>query len=51
MMLGELADSLIASSALVVPNKLSIAGYRFINPDLEDALRLLLGRQQILSQE
>lgn len=51
MMLGELADAMITSSALVVPNKLSSAGYRFVNPDLEDTLRLLLGRQQIISQE
>jgi uncharacterized protein (TIGR01777 family) len=49
MMLGELADAMITSSALVVPNKLSSAGYRFVNPDLEDAFRLLLGRQQIIS--
>jgi len=51
MMLGELADSFIASSTLALPKKLSLAGYKFINPDLEDALRLLLGRQQIISQE
>lgn len=51
MMLGEFADAMIASSTLVVPNKLSLAGYRFVNPDLEDTLRLLLGRQQIISQE
>lgn len=51
MMLGELADSLMVPSTLVIPKKLSLAGYRFINPDLEDALRLLLGRQQIISQE
>ena len=51
MMLGELADAMIRSSALVVPNKLSSAGYKFVNPDLEDAFRLLLGRQQIISQE
>src|SRR5918992_330254 len=51
MMLGELSDAMIASSTLVVPNKLSLAGYRFVNPDLEDTLRLLLGRQQIISQE
>ena len=50
MMLGELADAMITPSTLVVPNKLSSAGYRFLNPDLEDALRLLLGRQ-IISQE
>src|SRR5919112_538299 len=51
MMFGELADSTMGSSALVVPKKLSLAGYRFINQELEDALRLLLGRQQIISQE
>jgi NAD dependent epimerase/dehydratase family enzyme len=51
LMFGELADSTIASSTLAVPKKLSLAGYRFLNPDLEDALRLLLGRQQIISQE
>lgn len=50
MMLGELADTLITSSTLVVPNKLSSAGYKFVNPELEDAFRLLLGRQ-IISQE
>jgi uncharacterized protein len=49
--LGELADSMMASSTLVIPKKLSLAGYRFINSDLEDALRLLLGRQQIISQD
>jgi uncharacterized protein len=48
MMLGELADAMIRSSALVVPNKLSSAGYRFVNPDLEDAFRLLLGRQRTI---
>jgi uncharacterized protein len=48
MMLGELADAMITS--MIVPNKLSSAGYRFVNPDLEDAIRLLLGRQ-IISQE
>jgi uncharacterized protein len=48
MMLGELADAMIRSSALVIPNKLSSAGYRFVNPDLEDAFRLLLGRQRTI---
>ena len=48
-MLGELADTMMASSALVIPKKLSSAGYQFINADLEDTLRLLLGRQQIIS--
>ena len=30
MMLGELADAMITPSTLVVPNKLSSAGYRFV---------------------
>jgi uncharacterized protein (TIGR01777 family) len=51
MVLGELANSFLASSTLVLPKKLSSAGYKFRNPNLEDALRLLLGRQQIISQE
>jgi uncharacterized protein (TIGR01777 family) len=50
MMFGELEDALISSSALVVPNKLSSAGYRFVNPKVEDTLRLLVGHQ-IISQE
>jgi uncharacterized protein len=50
MMFGELEDALISSSALVVPNKLSSAGYRFVNPKVEDTLRLLVGHQ-IMSQE
>ena len=50
MVFGELEDVLISSSALVVPNKLSSAGYRFVNPKVEDTLRLLVGHQ-IISQE
>lgn len=49
IMLGELADALITPR--VVPNKLSSAGYKFVNPDLEDTLRLLLGRQYNISQK
>ena len=50
IVLGELANAMITSSTLAMPNKLSSAGYRFVNPDLEDAFRLLLGRQ-FISQE
>jgi len=45
---GELADYVISSSSFVLPKKLSIAGYPFINTDLEDTLRLLLGHQNVI---
>ena len=41
---GELADALLLASARVEPARLLAAGYRFRHPDLEDALRHLLGR-------
>jgi uncharacterized protein (TIGR01777 family) len=45
---GELADYVISSSSFVLPKRLSIAGYRFMNTDLENTLRLLLGRQNVI---
>ena len=47
LVFGELADNLINSSALVLPNKLLSTGYKFVNPNLGDALMLLLGRHII----
>jgi hypothetical protein len=41
--LGEMADSLLLSSAKVVPNRLVSSGYKFQYPDLEPALKNLLG--------
>jgi hypothetical protein len=41
---GEMADELLLSSARVVPRKLRESGYAFREPDLETALRHLLGR-------
>jgi len=41
---GELADALLLSSQRVMPTRLQAAGYRFRFPDLEAALRHLLGR-------
>lgn len=45
--LGEFADHIVSSSSFVLPKKLSSIGYPFMNTDLEDTLRLLLGRQII----
>jgi uncharacterized protein (TIGR01777 family) len=39
VLLGEMADALLLSSARVEPAKLAAAGYRFKHPDLEAALR------------
>ena len=41
---GEMADALLLASARVVPNRLQGSGYRFRHPELEGALRHLLGR-------
>ena len=42
--LGEMADELLLASTRVVPDVLQEAGYEFRFPDLEPALRHLLGR-------
>jgi hypothetical protein len=41
---GELADALLLASQRVVPKRLQETGYRFRHPELEGALRHLLGR-------
>ncbi len=41
---GELADALLLASQRVEPTRLFATGYRFQHPDLEPALRHLLGR-------
>ncbi|PYT33396.1 MAG: epimerase, partial [Acidobacteria bacterium] len=41
---GEMADALLLSSQSVVPERLLASAYRFRHPDLEPALRHLLGR-------
>jgi uncharacterized protein len=41
---GEMADALLLASQRVVPSRLQTAGYRFQYPELESALRHLLGR-------
>ncbi len=44
LVFGEMADALLLSSVRVVPAALEGSGYRFRYPDLEPALRHLLGR-------
>jgi hypothetical protein len=43
IVLGEMADELLLSSTRVVPERLLAAGYAFHHPDLEPALRSVLG--------
>lgn len=40
---GEMADALLLSSCRVLPQKLKQSEYEFLDPDLEDALRFMLG--------
>jgi hypothetical protein len=42
--LGEMADEMLLSSTRVVPTALSRSGFQFQDPELEQALRFLLGR-------
>ena len=42
--LGEVADELLLASARVEPAKLKASGYKYRHPELEGALRHLLGR-------
>jgi uncharacterized protein (TIGR01777 family) len=43
---GDMADNVLLASARVVPEKLTLSGYEFRDPDLEGTLRHLLGRGQ-----
>lgn len=45
LVLGEMADDLLLSSARIEPARLLASGYQFKHPDLEGALRELLGRK------
>ncbi len=44
LVFGDVADALLLASQRVEPSKLKQSGYRFRHPDLEAALRQLLGR-------
>ncbi len=41
---GQMADALLLAGQRVTPTRLEASGYRFRHPDLESALRHLLGR-------
>ena len=41
---GEMADALLLAGARVMPTRLQASGYRFLYPELEGALKHLLGR-------
>ena len=45
-MFGEMADALLLASTRVEPRQLQTTGYAFGYPELEDALRHLLGKRQ-----
>ncbi len=44
IMLGEMADGLLLASARVAPVRLMESGYKFQHPEIEGALRAVLGR-------
>jgi len=46
LVLGEMADGALLSSARVVPRRLLASGFRFAHPDLESALRHVLRRER-----
>jgi uncharacterized protein len=43
-LMGEMGDVLLLQGQRAVPAKAQATGYAFLRPDLEDALRLQLGR-------
>jgi NAD dependent epimerase/dehydratase family enzyme len=45
LVLGEMADSTLLASARVQPGRLLQSGYRFEYPELEGALRHVLGKE------
>ena len=44
LVFGEMADALLLASQRVEPKRLAASGYRFRHPEIEKALRHLLGR-------
>ncbi|BAM03835.1 TIGR01777 family oxidoreductase [Phycisphaera mikurensis] len=44
---GEMADAALLGGARVVPSRLQQAGFRWRHPDLEAALRALLGKRRL----
>ena len=46
LIFGEMADALLLASTRVAPVRLQASGYTFLYPELEAALRHLLGKNQ-----
>ena len=46
LMFGEMADALLLASARVEPARLMAGGFRFLHPELEEALRHALGKSR-----
>ncbi|MGL6097618.1 MAG: TIGR01777 family oxidoreductase, partial [Fimbriiglobus sp.] len=44
LMFGEMTDAVLLASTRVLPRRLTASGFAFDHPDLEPALRFLLGR-------
>ena len=44
LLFGEMADALLLASTRVEPGKLNASGYTFRYPELEEALRHVLGK-------
>jgi NAD dependent epimerase/dehydratase family enzyme len=43
--IGDFTDTINDSNGVIKPQKLQNSGYPFMNPGLEDTVRLLLGHQ------
>lgn len=44
MIFGQMSDELLSINSHVLPKRLLNDGYKFVNPDLEDTLRFLVGK-------
>ncbi|NOJ32808.1 MAG: TIGR01777 family protein [Candidatus Nitrosocosmicus sp.] len=44
---GQMADELLSTNSHVLPKKLLKKGYKFVNPDLEETVRFLVGKMQV----
>lgn len=48
LLMGEMGQELLLASARVLPTRLTGSGFEYRDPDLEDALRRLVGRGQVV---
>jgi uncharacterized protein len=47
LIFGQMSDELLSTNMHVIPKKLVETGYKFLNSDLEDTLRFLLGKIEL----